>query len=157
MVWTGYTESNNNDVYYATRESACACQPIEITQVTTHEDPEENPQLFLGSDNTPHIAWERKGKIYYAIRVSMTEVWEDIQITTGHNPWLFVDHIGEVHLVYFDTPRDKKEPEIFYATTKRPTSVGEFMPIFNIIILVVILVLFLGWKRRKVVLLHKQR
>lgn len=167
MVWIGNTGSNNNDVYYATRESACACQPIQITQVTTHEDPEENPQLFLGSDNTPHIAWERKGKIYYAIRVSMTEVWEDIQITTGHNPWLFVDHIGEVHLVYFDTPRDKKEPEIFYATTQHPTSVetqitspktlttsptpsvGEFMLSLESIILVFILLLFLEQKKLK--------
>lgn len=167
IIWTGFTGSNNNDVYYATRETACTCSPIEITQLTTQKDPDEEPNLFLGGDNTPHVVWERNGKIYYARRVIETGTWEFMPITTGHNPWLAVDRTNEVHLVYFNTSPDKKESEIFYATTQHPTSVetqitspttlttsptpsvGEFMLSLESIILVFILLLFLEQKKLK--------
>lgn len=116
IVWTGQTD--NNDVYYGFNTESCSCRPWEVTPLTQGQSPDEEPRMFVGSDGTPHFVWERDNMIYYSKGISTGSGDQAIPITTGHNPWIYVDPDDVVYITYFDTPQNKELSEIYLTSTQ---------------------------------------
>ncbi len=117
--------------------------------MTQGQSPDEEPRMFIGSDGTPHFVWERDNMIYYSKDISTGSGDQAIPITSGHNPWIYVDPDDVVYIAYFDTPQNKELSEIYLTSTQPTSNVNEFLFQIEGLMLVMGLVLVLKLYRRK--------